>query len=263
MWSQITHGETPTPLNSCAIVVPCFNEGSRLDPDLFAGFASSTHNVTFVFVDDGSTDNTPAMLRTLSLRSAGRVSILTLKSNCGKAEAVRTGMIAALRQGHTFCGFWDADLATPLSSVLTFAMRLEQNPEVALVMGSRIRLLGRKIERKWFRHYIGRIFATAASSVLGFAVYDTQCGAKLFRNCSAVQAVFDRPFVSRWLFDVELLLRMKRAFRDPDFSSTAIEEPLDEWRDVAGSKIRLNYFFVIPIALFAIWIRDRLAADGE
>ena len=112
-----------------------------------------------------------------------------------------------------------------------------------VVMGSRVKLLGRDIERKTMRHYLGRVFATCASMVLSLPVYDTQCGAKLFRNTRGTRWAFRAPFLSRWLFDVELLARLGLLGRRRpayDTHRCVYEKPLPEWRDVAGSKIKLR-----------------------
>ena len=63
-------------------------------------------------------------------------------------------------------------------------------------------------------------------------VYDTQCGAKMFRRALA-REIFAQPFLSRWLFDVELLKRIPR----PMLETAVAEVPLASWRDVAGSKL--------------------------
>jgi hypothetical protein len=68
--------------------------------------------------------------------------------------------------------------------------------------------LGAQIERSFVRHVLGRVFVTVASSLLKLYAYDTQCGAKLFRR-DAVGSLFGGEFVSRWLFDIELYLRLR------------------------------------------------------
>ena len=108
-----------------------------------------------------------------------------------------------------------------------------------MVFGARVVLLGRRIERWALRHYLGRVAATAISLVLGLRVYDTQCGAKLFRATPSVRALFEQPFAARWLFDVEILARFILSLRgDREAVRDAIYEyPLSEWTDVAGSSL--------------------------
>ena len=190
------------------IVVPCYNEAARLNLRCFDAFLAGCDVVSLLAVDDGSTDDTPRVLEQLRARHPRRVSVLGLGTNVGKAEAVRRGMKLALRRAPAMVGYWDADLATPLEAILQFRSVLVERPELALVMGSRVALLGRQIRRRWTRHLLGRAFATAASLALGLTVYDTQCGAKLFRVTRETAALFDRPFRARWIFDVEILARM-------------------------------------------------------
>jgi len=102
-------------------------------------------------------------------------------------------------------------------------------------------MLGYDIERSAVRHYLGRVFATAASVILKARVYDTQCGAKLFRVGAALQAALGDPFPDRWSFDVELLARL--LYPPPGVPPVApdqiVEVPLTEWRDVGGSKLHM------------------------
>jgi len=221
------------------LVVPCFNEADRLKPDAFLQFLAGHPGAAIVFVDDGSTDATPVVLKDLQARGGGAVTILTLTPNGGKARAVHQGIRAAFERQPAFVGFWDADLSTPLDAVPAFMAIFDSRPDVEIVMGSRVRLLGRDITRGMVRHYFGRVFATAASLALGLAVYDTQCGAKIFRTTAGVRRAFDAPFRSRWIFDVEILSRYLTASgRTPPPESRIYEVPLARWAAAPGSKVR-------------------------
>ena len=137
------------------VVVPCFNEARRLQSQAFGSFLDQSANITLVFVDDGSTDDTPLILEQLRQQHPRQVSTLRLGSNVGKAEAVRRGMRVAVRRRPAIVGYLDADLATPLEAVPQLCNALRNRPETLLVMGSRVALLGRQIRRSGLRHFIG------------------------------------------------------------------------------------------------------------
>jgi glycosyltransferase involved in cell wall biosynthesis len=218
------------------LVVPCYNEEQRLDLDAFRRFDDAGDRVGFLFVDDGSRDGTRRLLQ------SNGFDVLGLDKNVGKAEAVRRGIVEAMNRGAEIAGFWDADLATPLSELPLFLQIMKERPEIDMVYGARVRLLGRNISRDERRHYFGRVGATLISKTLGLAVYDTQCGAKLFRVSDTMRDVFAKPFLSRWIFDVEIIARFVK-LRGRDGAARAIYElPLRVWKDVKGSKLRSTDF---------------------
>jgi len=254
-------------------VVPLYNEASRLRAEPFFAFLADPdplhRAVRFLFVNDGSTDNTLALLeamrqRAAALGQADRIAVLDQQPNGGKAEAIRNGMLTALAQhkeGCEYTGFWDGDLATPLAAIPQLLGQLEAVPNLHMIFGSRVRLLGRDIHRKPVRHYLGRIFATAASHTLSLPIYDTQCGAKIFRATPDLARVLAEPFVSRWVFDVEIVARYLQ-LRGRAFCFASIYEfPLDAWEDVGGSKLRPFDFF--HAAFDILRIRRRYLADNS
>ena len=228
-----------------------------MNREAFAEFLQTHPHTHLLFVDDGSTDGTRALLEDMA-RTSQLISVLVLARNAGKAEAVRQGVLEAFGRGPEFIGYWDADLATPLSATADLLRELDRWSGTDLVMGARVRLLGRTIERRAVRHYLGRAFATAASLILGIPVYDTQCGAKLFRAVDRVKICFEVPFSSRWIFDVELVGRLID-FRRSDAGTIVHEVPLAEWRDAGASKVSLGDFMRAPFELLAIRsaLRDR------
>lgn len=230
----------------CTIVIPCYNEEKRFPLERFAAYAAAHNGIRFLLVNDGSKDHTLAVLRRAREGREDRVDILDQPANGGKGEAVRCGMLAAMeRSGCLYAGFWDADLATPLESIEELEEVLRERPEVAMVFGARVKLLGRHVERKASRHYLGRVFATVVSTLLRLAIYDTQCGAKLFRVGEETRRLFAAPFCSRWVFDVEIIARFiqERRHEIATVEGAIYEYPLLEWRDIAGSRLRIGDFF--------------------
>jgi glycosyltransferase involved in cell wall biosynthesis len=241
-----------------ALVVPCYNEAARLDPGAFLAFLASHPRVALLFVNDGSTDRTAEILDGLGGAAADAIAVLRLPHG-GKAEAVRRGILEAIDRGAPLVGFWDADLATPLAALDDFLALARRRPDLDIFLGSRVNLLGRQVHRPSWRHYASRTFATAVSLALDLPVYDTQCGAKIFRAGEAVAGVFARPFSSPWIFDVELLARYLRvpvAEGEPPRSQRIYEVALRWWHDVPGSKLRWTDWVRALGELLAIW-RER------
>ena len=222
------------------VVVPCYNEEQRFEAQSFVDAALADVTLAFLLVDDGSRDETRALRQELARRHPAQFQVLGLDRNVGKAEAVRQGMLSAFERSPELVAYFDADLATPLAELAPMRALFAARPELQIVLGSRVGLLGRDVVRTPKRHYLGRVFASLASLLLDLNVYDTQCGAKLFRNTAAVRGVFAEPFSVSWTFDVEILARLAQLARDgaiAPMARSATEYPLGRWRDVSGSKL--------------------------
>ncbi len=245
---------------SCALVIPCYNEEKRLPQRKILDHAAAHPHLHFVFVNDGSKDGTSRVLREMGATLGAQATVLDNAKNQGKAGVVRQGLLHGLDQTEAaVVGFWDADLATPLESVDEMLAILEAEPKLWMIFGARVQLLGRRIERKLYRHYLGRVFATVVSNLLRLPVYDTQCGAKLFRRNAHIRSLFADEFVSRWIFDVEIIARYQALGPElrPDARVGIYEYPLPAWEDVDGSKVGPADFLK---ALGDLWkIRGRYA----
>jgi glycosyltransferase involved in cell wall biosynthesis len=249
-----------------AIVVPCFDEERRLDRARMLAFAAEPQ-IELLFVDDGSRDGTRAVLDELARSKPERIGVLALDTNGGKGEAVRRGMLRALEGGAPIVGYVDADLSTPPDEVVRLRDEMDTTA-VSVVIGSRVQLVGRKIERRNSRHMLGRVFATVAARILETPFYDTQCGAKLFRDVPELRAALAAPFRSRWAFDVELLGRLLVGVGGEAGLpvSEFLEVPLRVWVDAPGSKVDFKGMArsLVDLALIdAELVRLRRAQKGR
>jgi glycosyltransferase involved in cell wall biosynthesis len=229
------------------IIIPFYNEVKRLNYEGFIEIFNTFSQYNFLLVDDGSSDNTIAVLEEFQLKFSS-IEVLKLEKNVGKAEAIRSAVL--FLSDADFISYYDADLATPFSELDKLIQFSIQNPNYKMVMGARIKLIGNGVKRSLKRHYFGRIFATIVSQfVLKVAVYDTQCGAKVIDYQTAKQ-IFEKPFISKWLFDVELLKRLQKFY---NLKEVVKEIPLEKWEEIGNSKIKLGDFMRIPYQLFQIY----------
>jgi glycosyltransferase involved in cell wall biosynthesis len=240
------------------IVIPCYNEENRIN--LLAikeAMEDRSRYLTLLFVNDGSVDDTAAVLENYCKNySKEEAHCISMKENMGKAEAVRHGMNYLMQSSqYDLIGYWDADLATPLKTLSSFVSIMERRIELLSVIGSRVKMCGRNITRNPSRHYLGRIFVTVLNTIMDLSIYDSQCGAKLFRS-AALEGSLNKKFLSRWLFDVELLLRIQLKVGS-DICSWLYEYPLEEWTDIEGSKVTWKSYVGALFDLFRIYLNFR------
>ncbi len=225
------------------LIVPCFNESERLSSKQFKEAASDDFHI--IFANDGSNDSTAELLEDLC-KDEPFLHFFNNKRNKGKAGVIFDCYQSMDFSEFDYIGYWDADLATPLwevENMINYAK--SHNNKFDAIWGSRVLRLGADIQRSPTRHYFGRVFASVIGLLLNVKSYDSQCGAKLF-NQEAAKIAFRDPFMTKWIFDVEILLRLK------DFS--ILEYPLRQWRDVPGSKVKISRdIFRVLKDIFKLW----------
>jgi len=213
------------PLRSLSIVIPAYNEESRLPGTLRRVIEwlgqRAFEDSELIVVDDGSRDNTAGVA---GEHACARV--LRNPGNRGKGYAVRHGMLEARCDWILYS---DADLSTPIEEV-DILYRAARKESAAIAIGSRA--IDRSlvsVHQSGFREWGGRLFNVVMRVVTGLKFHDTQCGFKLYRR-DAAQTVFQRQKLDGFSFDVEDLYIAKRA------GLKAIEVPV-RWANVEGTKV--------------------------
>lgn len=221
-------------------VIPCFNEADRFNTNYFTELFRKLNdfnediNINFLFVDDGSTDQTFAKLEEIS-RLDG-VTTLTLEDNFGKANAIRLGLIKARSLNPNFVAYLDADGAFSVDSVfegVNLYIDMGRYRRIDLMTFARIKLSGNYISRTRHRHLIGRVIAFLLNWYSEIKIYDSQSGFKILSSKFLDLKVIGEPFKTRWFIDWELIVRNRVQLQ-------IVEVPAMHWSDVANSRITLK-----------------------
>lgn len=233
------------------LVVPVFNEELRWNSEYWGNLVKH-ESINFIFVNDGSTDNSGTLLKQFVL-SHRYCSWIDLPRNCGKAEAIRFGIDSALKNDSELVGYLDSDGAFNIEEIQEICRYAETQilelHNIDSLWTSRVSLLGNNIQRKLSRHYIGRIVHTIIGLWIPKLPYDSQCGFKVFRNDSIFRESVSSPFSTKWFLDLEILLRLRKV--NPQVR--VIEYPLQNWIDIAGSKVGMQSIPLVVRDLMALW----------
>jgi len=206
-----------------SLIIPVFNEESRLEESLKKIIEYNRKlNAELIFVDDGSTDGTLAILE--EYKKSKMLRVVRVWPNRGKGNAVRSGVLAS-HGNHIL--FMDADLATPLDEIPRI---LALAAESDIVIGSR-NLRHNNVHRKFIRLIAGKLFDLFKKIIIPLPVSDSQCGFKIFTR-EAAFALFPKSKIERWSFDAEILyLASKLGF--------SIRELPVRWEEKEGSRVKL------------------------
>lgn len=213
-----------------SVIIPAFNEAQRIGPTLRRAhrfLAARPARFEIIVVDDGSTDDTVALVMALAGELPG-LRVLCSPANRGKGHAVRLGMLAAMGQVRLFS---DADGSTPIEELDPLLRALAAGADIAI--GSRY-LAASRVTRPqpWHRRVWSRLVNRVVQRVLLPGVADTHCGFKAFTAAAAART-FAACTVDGWSFDLEVLARARaQGFR--------IREVPVRWENDERSKARLR-----------------------
>jgi dolichyl-phosphate beta-glucosyltransferase len=210
-----------------SIVIPAYNEGTRLGPTLekvLAYLRRQGWDAEVIVVNDGSRDHTAEIVRSFA-ESHPQVRLVENPGNRGKGYSVRNGMLKA--QGEIIV-FSDADLSSPIEEMPKLLQAINQGADIAI--GSRwLRAELQTTRQSLHRQLFGRIFNALNRMILGLRFKDTQCGFKAFTR-RAAQTILPLQLIERWGFDPEILFLARK------FGFRVAEVPV-RWGHVGGTRI--------------------------
>jgi dolichyl-phosphate beta-glucosyltransferase len=213
-----------------SLIIPAFNEALRIGPTLRCAhrfLAARPSSFEIIVVDDGSTDDTVALVTALASELPG-LRVLCSPANRGKGHAVRLGMRATTGSIRVFA---DADGSTPIDELDSLLQALASGADIAI--GSRYLAASRVMRpQPWPRRVWSRLVNRVVQRVLLPGIADTHCGFKAFTAAAAAHT-FAACTVDGWSFDLEVLARA-RAY------GFCIQEVPVRWENDARSKARLQ-----------------------
>ncbi len=227
-----------------SIVIPVYNEEHRISSFL----ASVTEylqqrdfSYEIVFVDDGSTDKTVAIIKQiLDKELPGTFKVVQLPVNAGKGAAIRKGMLEANGE-HVF--FLDADGSTSIEEIDRFIPSFTEDIDIYIAQ----RTLKQKAPFK--RKFFGYGYIVLANFFLGLDVKDITCGFKCYtKRC--IQTIFSRQSLNNWSFDAENIFTARK-------HGYKIKEIQVTWEHTPGSKVKvLKNLIVCGLDLIRIRLND-------
>ena len=164
-----------------SIVVPVHNEAENIIPLIqeIDKAMSAAEAYEIIYVDDGSKDETPAILKQ-ALHDYSALRVIHHQHSCGQSTAVHTGVKAAIYPWiATLDGDGQNDPADISNLYHVLISQQESIPNLSMAAGWR----NKRYDSQW-RLFSSKIANAIRSSLLGDNTPDTGCGLKVFsRDC--------------------------------------------------------------------------------
>lgn len=185
-------------MDAITIVVPCYNEEEALPLYIRATDEAASKmpeaRVTYLFVDDGSTDGTLAYLRSLA-KERGDVRFLSFSRNFGKEAAILAGLQAS--QGE-FVAVMDADLQDPPALLAQMYATLQADASADCVAARRETRKGEPPVRSFFARRFYRVINRLSNTEIVDGARDFRLMRR--RVVKAILAMPERNRFSKGIF---------------------------------------------------------------
>ncbi len=181
-----------------SLVIPAYNEDAGIRQAVLeacAALAGCTREFEVLVVDDGSDDDTAAIVADLA-RHIPQVRLLCHEGNRGYGAALRTGFAAAHFERVAFtdadCQFHLEDLAhmLPLSDIYPVVVGWRQDRQDS-----------------WRRRFLSRGYNLLTSALLGTQVRDCDCALKVFQREALPELL---PETNTFFVNAEMLTKARQ-----------------------------------------------------
>lgn len=149
------------------VIIPARNEAQRIR-GVIEAIRQARPGSDILVIEDGSTDDTVAVVRSLGAR------IVSLPISLGYGGAIRVGFQYAVAKGYSYAITMDSDGQHDASDLPTIVRALTDDGK-DLVIGSRF-LGGTTYDIPFTRRIGMALFSTITSAVVGSKITDTTCG---------------------------------------------------------------------------------------
>ena len=242
-------------IKSLSIVFPLFNEEKRLSKllrKIKKFIFKNKLNIEFIFVDDGSTDESLKLLKNFKKNNQRKIkfNIISYKKNKGKGYALKKGVLKA---SNKWILTMDIDLSVTFSQINQWIKKQYINKNIGIYFGSRL-LKNSNMKSKKHRVFMGIIFNFILNILVNkkfIKINDTQCGFKLYKSYFA-KNIFRNIKENGYIHDVEILIISNK-------KKYTIKELPVNWIHMEGSKINIfKDSFKMFLDLFKLKLRYNL-----
>ena len=165
-----------------SIIIPIYNEAkfiNRLFDDLKKYF--NTKSVEVIFVDDGSNDDTPELIKEFEKKDSHKFNFIPIKLdiNSGKGKAIQTGIKNSLGK---YILLQDADLELDTKDASEMYQMIKNNNEIKCIFGSRYLSGKLKKNNYFFNNLVGKINSLIFNIFFSQSISDVHCGLKILHR---------------------------------------------------------------------------------
>lgn len=192
-----------------------------------------------IIINDGSTDDSDIILKTLNLRN---MRVMNFNNGPSRRENLGLAMKSAI---YSISAFTDLDLAVDVSNLKKFISYLNNGNDI--VIGSRYK--GIKTKRSIYRKLISICYNDLLRIYFNSRIQDHQCGFKVF-NTNKLKILidelgYDKLFRRGWFWDAELLIRAQK-------HNLTIKELPVQWREGLKSSFKIRREIKIIYHMFKL-----------